>query len=54
MMEDDEINGGWRNQGWRSNGGSKQEGYECNQGDQDMVCYCSIMEVDIYVKIVFY
>ena len=52
MREDDEINDGWRNQERRSNGGSKQEGYKCNQGDQDVVCYCGVMEVDIYVKIV--
>ena len=52
MRGDDEINNGWRNKGRRSDGGSKQEGYDCNQDDQDVVCYCGITEVDISVKIV--
>ena len=52
MRGDDEINDGWRNQGRRSDGESKREGYECNQGDQDVVCYCGVTKVDISVKIV--
>ena len=47
MRRDNEINDGWRNWGQRSDGGSKQEGYECNQGDQNVVCYCGVTEVDI-------
>ena len=34
-----------------SGGGSKQERYEWNKGDQDVVCYRVVTKVDISVKI---
>ena len=44
------MNGGTRD--GEVMGEVSKKGYKCNQGDQDVVYYCGITEVDIYVKIV--